>query len=106
MYYNSFLYLLFYFFIRVFRPVLTEEQTLLQHFAGEKYSAEEAKRLCERINDHKWYLSEKLHRDVGYKVAAIDYLENFYQSEKHSSKRKKGRVRSNLQIHEMHTFIA
>jgi transitional endoplasmic reticulum ATPase len=29
-----------------------------------------------RIQEHKWYLSEKLGRDVGCKVAALDLLEN------------------------------
>jgi hypothetical protein len=29
------------------------------------------------IEQHKWVLSEKLGRDVGAKVAALDYFENF-----------------------------
>lgn len=29
-----------------------------------------------RIQEHKWYLSEKLGRDVGCKVAALDLVEN------------------------------
>ncbi|MBV8828971.1 MAG: DUF4032 domain-containing protein [Acidobacteriaceae bacterium] len=28
------------------------------------------------IDDHKWYLSEALGRDVGIRVAALDYFEN------------------------------
>ena len=28
------------------------------------------------IQDHKWFLSERLGRDVGSKVAALDYFEN------------------------------
>jgi hypothetical protein len=28
------------------------------------------------IQEHKWFLSERLGRDVGSKVAAIDYFEN------------------------------
>lgn len=30
-----------------------------------------------RVNDHKWLLSERLGRDVGFVVAAVDYFLNF-----------------------------
>lgn len=40
---------------------------------------DEAKKIWKKIEDHKWYLSERLGRDVGNRVAAVDYLENFYQ---------------------------
>jgi hypothetical protein len=36
----------------------------------------EARALWPRILEHKWFLSERLGRDVGLRVAAIDYLEN------------------------------
>ena len=29
-----------------------------------------------KILEHKWYLSEKLGRDVGVKVACLDFIEN------------------------------
>ena len=32
-----------------------------------------------KIQDHKWYLSERLGRDVGFFVAASDYFLNFYK---------------------------
>jgi transitional endoplasmic reticulum ATPase len=32
--------------------------------------------LQEKVLVHKWYLSERLGRDVGLKVATIDYFEN------------------------------
>lgn len=32
-----------------------------------------------QIKDHKWYLGERLGRDVGLMVAALDYFVNFQQ---------------------------
>jgi hypothetical protein len=57
----------------------TLEQKFLQEFTGKKFPAKEAKNLWERVIDHKWYIGERLKRDVGLRVAAIDYLENFYE---------------------------
>lgn len=34
-----------------------------------------------RIQQHKWVLSEKIGRDVGIKVAALDFIENIYAAE-------------------------
>jgi hypothetical protein len=77
---------------------LTTEQIFLRKFTGAGFEREEARRLCERINDHKWYISEKLGRDVGLNVAAIDYLENIYQSSRRESANSRfgGRRRLNL----------
>ena len=76
---------------------LTTEQIFLRKFTGADFAREEARRLCERISDHKWYISEKLGRDVGLNVAAIDYLENIYQSRRESvNSRSGGRRRLNL----------
>ncbi len=36
----------------------------------------DAPRLLEEINVHKWYMSERMGRDVGLRTAAIDYIEN------------------------------
>lgn len=54
-------------------------RSLLQVYTGEPISETEAEKLLRRIADHKWYVSEKLDRDVGFHVAAIDYVENFYE---------------------------
>jgi len=35
-----------------------------------------ARKLWPRILQHRWYLSEKLGRDVGIKIAAVDFIEN------------------------------
>ncbi len=48
----------------------------LKALTGVKLSAGEARRIWPRILEHKWYISERLGRDVGLRVAAVDYLEN------------------------------
>jgi transitional endoplasmic reticulum ATPase len=44
--------------------------------SGTKLDAEAAADLWPKILQHKWLLSEKLSRDVGLRVACIDFLEN------------------------------
>lgn len=58
----------------------TLEQKFLKEFTGKKFDSKEAKNVWSRVIDHKWYISERLKRDVGLKVAAVDYLENFYEA--------------------------
>lgn len=52
------------------------ERRALQELTGVKLSAAEARTAWPRILEHKWYISERLGRDVGLKVAAIDYFSN------------------------------
>jgi hypothetical protein len=49
---------------------------VIRHLAGLKLSEREAQSAWPRVLEHKWYLSERLGRDVGLRVAAIDYFEN------------------------------
>src|SRR5437763_8468608 len=44
--------------------------------AGIRVSAREAQAVWPRVLEHKWYVSERLGRDVGLRVAALDYFEN------------------------------
>ena len=55
------------------------ERKLLSKYTGSRISQREGNYLWPRIADHKWYLSERLSRDVGFRVAAVDYVENFYK---------------------------
>ena len=55
-----------------------DEQRLLKEWAGIKLKPREARAAWKRILDHKWYISERLGRDVGFRVAAIDYFENIW----------------------------
>ena len=56
------------------------EQKFLLDYTGRKFSEQEAEYIWSRIIDHKWYVSERLNRNIGLRVAAVDYLENFYKS--------------------------
>jgi hypothetical protein len=57
----------------------SDEQVILNEFTGKHFSRNEAEILLRKIMNHKWNMSEMLRRDVGLKVAAIDFMENFYQ---------------------------
>ena len=63
----------------VLKNLPTEEQIFLKKYLNKNFPREEAKYLWERIVDHKWYVSERLRRDIGFRVAAVDYIENFYE---------------------------
>ncbi len=51
-------------------------QVMLRAMTGVTLGVMEARAIWPKILDHKWFLSERLGRDVGLRVAAIDYLEN------------------------------
>ena len=55
------------------------ERSLLQIYTDRRISDREANELLGKVADHKWFVSERLNRDVGFHVAAIDYVENFYR---------------------------
>lgn len=55
------------------------EQRAIKELTGNRLSASEARALWPRILEHKWYISERLGRDTGLRVAAIDYLENVHR---------------------------
>lgn len=45
-------------------------------YTGHKLDPEAARRLWPKIMQHKWYMSEKLDRDVGLKLACLDFVDN------------------------------
>ena len=53
-----------------------EEQEVLKELAGVKLRPAEARAEWPRMLEHKWFMSERLGRDVGLRVAALDYFEN------------------------------
>ena len=53
-----------------------EEQKVLQELAGVKLRPAEARAEWPRVLEHKWFVSERLGRDIGLRVAALDYFEN------------------------------
>ncbi len=76
---------------RVLKNIPTQEQVFLKMYLNTDFQKKEAENLWKRIADHKWYISERLKRDVGFRVAAIDYAENFYNP------RVSKKLRPNLQ---------
>jgi len=102
MFYGGLFYMIFYTLDYVIEKTLkqnlTAEQMFLKKFTDGKLSGEEARRLFEKIKDHKWYVSERLGRDVGLKVAAIDYLENIYAGGSDST--RQNRRNFNLKVYE------
>jgi hypothetical protein len=61
------------------RSTAYPEGRVLKELAGVTLSNKEARVLLPRIIDHKWYVSERLGRDIGLRVAAIDFIENIYE---------------------------
>ncbi len=53
-----------------------EEQKVLRELAGVKLRPAEARAEWPRVLEHKWLVSERMGRDVGLRVAALDYFEN------------------------------
>lgn len=53
-----------------------DEQKALKELAGVKLRPAEAREEWPRVLEHKWFVSERLGRDVGLRVAALDYFEN------------------------------
>ncbi len=45
-------------------------------YSGHRFEPETASEVWMRVLEHKWHLSEKLGRDVGIKVACLDFIEN------------------------------
>ena len=52
------------------------EKQKLRQVNGVRYSSSEAREVWPQVLEHKWYMSERLGRDVGLKAAAVDYFEN------------------------------
>lgn len=62
----------------------------LKELAGVRLSASEACDVWPQVLEHKWYLGERLGRDVGMKVAAVDYFENVHRPRQRTRLRAKG----------------
>lgn len=69
-----------------------DAQTALKELTGKNLPKEEAEIVWSRVLDHKWHLGENLRRDVGLPVAAIDYIENFYNPVFRSDKHIGGKI--------------
>ena len=67
----------------------SDAQVLLQEFTGNQFSRNEAEIIWANIINHKWNISEELGRDIGFRVAAIDFIENFHQPNQEVKKAEK-----------------
>jgi hypothetical protein len=52
------------------------ERRMIKELTGVRLSEANAREVWSSILEHKWYLGERLNRDVGLRTAAVDYLEN------------------------------
>lgn len=72
---------------KVLSSAPTSEQILLKEYTGASFAKKEAGEIWQKVMDHKWYISERLGRDTGYKVAAVDFMENIYEAPVKSSRK-------------------
>jgi hypothetical protein len=70
------------------------EQRALKVLTGLELAKDEASFFWPRILDHKWYMSERLGRDVGLRVAAVDYFENVWSENLWTPRRQTGGLRA------------
>jgi Domain of unknown function (DUF4032) len=52
------------------------ERRMINDLTGVRVPDRKAREIWPSILEHKWYLGERLNRDVGLRTAAVDYLEN------------------------------
>jgi SpoVK/Ycf46/Vps4 family AAA+-type ATPase len=57
-------------------PTAEECATFIFKYSGHQVEADTAADLWPKMEQHKWVLSERLGRDVGMKVACMDFMEN------------------------------
>ena len=62
----------------------------LRQLAGVELSASEARAVWPSVLEHKWYLGERLGRDVGLRVAAVDFFENVHTAPRRAPARARG----------------
>lgn len=52
------------------------ERRTLRSLAGVSLTSDQARAAWPKVLEHKWYMSERMGRDVGLRVAAVDYFDN------------------------------
>lgn len=52
------------------------ERRALRSLAGVSLTGDQARAAWPKVLEHKWHMSERMGRDVGLRVAAVDYFEN------------------------------
>ena len=82
-----------------------EEQEVLKELAGVKLGQAEARAEWPRMLEHKWLMSERLGRDVGLRVAALDYFENV-RLPRHTRLGHKAQPRTSSRAAHAHRLLA
>ncbi|MFL6253382.1 MAG: DUF4032 domain-containing protein [Pyrinomonadaceae bacterium] len=82
-----------------------EEQKVLEELAGVRLQTAEARAEWPRVLEHKWFVSERLGRDVGLRVAALDYFENV-RLPRHTRVGHKARARVPARAAQSHRLLA
>jgi hypothetical protein len=82
-----------------------EEQKVLKELAGVKLRPAEARAEWPRMLEHKWLMSERLGRDVGLRVAALDYFENV-RLPRHTRLGHKAQPRTSGRAAQAHRLLA
>lgn len=77
---------------KVLDEMPSREQLILRELTGKDFDKEEARIVLEKVFDHKWYVGEKLQRDIGLRVAAVDFVENFYEPAVEKKNRRGRRI--------------
>ena len=90
---------------RTLREGACEEQEVLKELAGVRLKPEEARAEWPRVLEHKWFVSERLGRDVGLRVAALDYFENV-RLPRHARTRHQARERGPRHTARAHGLLA
>ena len=82
-----------------------EEQKVLKELAGVRLRAAEARAEWPRVLEHKWFVSERIGRDVGLRVAALDYFENV-RLPRHTRVGHKARALAPARAEQAHRLVA
>ena len=82
-----------------------EEQKVLKELAGVRLQPAEARAEWPRVLEHKWFVSERLGRDIGLRVAALDYFENV-RLPRHTRVGHQSRQRVSGRAAEAHRLLA
>jgi class 3 adenylate cyclase len=79
-------------------PISDEDTCRMLDGDSSEVESEPAAELWMHILEHKWFMSERLGRDVGIKVACLDYIENIDSTLKELSEHKRDRVLNELRV--------
>jgi hypothetical protein len=66
----------FYWLEHIYKPVIEQMKPFMMNKGSPRFNADPIELYCQ-ILEHKWYLSERAHQDVGHQVAVEDFIRQF-----------------------------